>query len=401
MLLDSNSVILAGSAVLIIQGLAFFYFWWRDRDAPWLLWWAAPFVAGGGALAFFATPHWASDIANIAGGNVVRLLSLWALWQGVRLFEGRRILIWPALLITIGWLAAITVPAIGEQLAVRIVLASLLVASLCGLAASELRAPYARPLPSRRPLLIVFCTFAAVMLVRGLLAAFVPFPVGALPADPLWLAGFTIVVFAHFIFVASLFLAMTRERREAEQRNFALLDPLTGLLNRRAFSDFTERMNRRRAGLRRGIAVLVLDLDHFKAINDRFGHEVGDRLLRVFAERAEASVRPTDELFRMGGEEFCFVLPETSVEEATLVADRIRQAFEVAGVETPAGTAATTVSIGVSGTAYDLPMDALVSAADAAVYRAKGAGRNRVIVADTAALRDAGPTLIFGHRRRA
>jgi len=145
----------------------------------------------------------------------------------------------------------------------------------------------------------------------------------------------------------------------------------------------------------------MLDLDHFKSINDRYGHEVGDRMLKLFATTAESSVRGTDELFRMGGEEFCFVLPETTAAEACMVAERIRAAFEAAVVQTDSGPAATTVSIGVAGTSFDVPINALVALADAAVYAAKDRGRNCVVVAEEAALAKAEPEALVFDRRRA
>jgi diguanylate cyclase (GGDEF)-like protein len=179
---------------------------------------------------------------------------------------------------------------------------------------------------------------------------------------------------------------MTLERREAQQRSFAMSDPLTGLLNRRAFADFAARTNRRRAGIRSTMALLVLDLDHFKSVNDRFGHEVGDRMLKAFADVAEANVRPSDQLFRMGGEEFCFVLPETSLQEAIDVAERIRHAVAASTVETAQGSALATVSIGIAATQFAVDVDVLLAAADAAVYEAKARGRNRVVVAEPSSL---------------
>jgi diguanylate cyclase (GGDEF)-like protein len=230
--------------------------------------------------------------------------------------------------------------------------------------------------------MLVFASFAVIMVFRAFAAAFMPFPFGADTADPGWLGAFVLIVFGHVAFAAILFFAMTRERREAEQRSFALSDPLTGLLNRRAFGDFAERIARRRPGVRSATALLVLDLDHFKDVNDRFGHETGDRMLKAFAEVAEGCMRPTDQLFRMGGEEFCFVLPETSVADAVAVAERVRKSFEASEVETSQGPARGTVSIGIAATHFAVSIDVLLAAADAAVYEAKARGRNRVVVAE-------------------
>jgi diguanylate cyclase (GGDEF)-like protein len=384
--LDSNTIIIAGSTILVLQGFFFLYFWWRDRTALWLLFWAAPLIVGGASLVFYTIPHWQTDAFNIVVGNLIRILSLSALWQGVRMFLGRPVLIWPIVLVSITWLGACLVPAIGGDVVARIVIVSLLNAMFCGLTALELWTRRGDVLPSHRPLMLTFTSFGFIMLVRASLAGVAPFPVGIQPVDTLWLAGFTLLVFGHFAFGAILFFSMTRERREEEQRGFAMSDPLTGLMNRRAFSDFSERMNRRRSGLRRAMALLVLDLDHFKSINDRFGHDTGDRMLKCFAEIAETNVRPSDRLFRVGGEEFCFLLPETTIAEAKVVAERIRQSLELVSIDTALGRAETTVSIGIAATDRDVPIDVLVAAADAALYEAKARGRNRIVTSEPGAL---------------
>jgi diguanylate cyclase (GGDEF)-like protein len=134
------------------------------------------------------------------------------------------------------------------------------------------------------------------------------------------------------------------------------------------------------------MALLVIDLDHFKAVNDRFGHDVGDRLLKAFADVSEQAVRPSDQLFRMGGEEFCFVFPDTGLTEVIAIAERIRQSVEATIIDTSEGVAHATVSIGIAATQYAIEVDVLLAAADAAVYEAKGRGRNRVVVAEPASL---------------
>jgi diguanylate cyclase (GGDEF)-like protein len=204
-----------------------------------------------------------------------------------------------------------------------------------------------------------------------------------------WLGFFNLVVLAHVGAFAFLMVSLTKERREAEQRNFAMLDPLTGLMNRRAFMAAVERAARRRRGYaHESVALLVLDLDSFKQVNDQYGHEVGDRVLVSFAQIAEAVTRPTDQLYRMGGEEFCFILPDTNLQGAIAAAERVRQTFALSSVDARGVDVGTTVSIGIA-TADDagVGLDALLEAADTAVYEAKGRGRNQVVVADATALR--------------
>jgi diguanylate cyclase (GGDEF)-like protein len=399
--LDSFTILIACSAVLVLQGAVFVYFWLRDRAAIWLAWWGFPLIVGGATIVFYAQPGWDSQLVPIAIANLLRILAIGGLWQGVRRFQGRPYAWGVLATVCGGWLVLCLVPALIGNMAVRVVAVSICNGVFCTLAASELRSPAGARLPSGRPLQVIFISFAVVMLARILMTGFAPFPLGVGVADPLWLGIFVMVVFVHVSFAAILFFAMTRERREAEQRSFAMSDPLTGLMNRRAFSDFAERLNRRRTGLRRAMAVLVLDLDHFKTVNDRFGHEVGDRMLQLFANAAEQSIRSTDEVFRMGGEEFCCILPETEAPEAMAIAERIRRTLEATSIETASGPARTTVSVGVVATTYDVPIEVLLAAADTAVYEAKARGRNRIIVADPAMLLRAEPDPVVLSRRRA
>lgn len=386
MQLDSYTILAAGSAVLMLQGLGFLFFWLRDRRSIWLLLWGGPFVLGGATLWFYVRPDWQNDFLAISMGNGVRMMALACLWQGVRVFQGRRLQVWPALAIGLGWVGLCLTPPFIDSLLVRVVTVSLVNAALSAATAHELWRDRSETLPSRRPLVVVFLSFTVFMLARAAAAAFTPFPVGTGTVDPTWLGVFTLIVFAHTAFAALLFFSMTRERREAEQRGFALSDPLTGLLNRRAFVDYCERLARRRTGVNTATALLVLDLDHFKQVNDQFGHEAGDRMLEAFSSVAETSMRPSDQLFRMGGEEFCFVLPETTLADAIAVAERVRTVFEATEVSTAIGPARATVSIGIAATPVSLGLDVLLAAADAAVYEAKARGRNRVVVAEPGSL---------------
>lgn len=396
--LDPFTVLVAGCATLMLQGALLMFFWVRDRQSPWLLWCGVPFLVGGAAIVFYVQPNWETDFYAITFGNASRIVAVGGLWQGLRLFNGRRAMPWLLVAMGLGWIGLCFVPGIVSNMLLRVVLVSAVNGVLCGVAAWELTSGRSEDLPSRRPLMLVFASFATVMVVRIAVAAVAPFPVGAAPADPLWVAVFVMLVFVHTSFAALLLLSLTRERREAQQRSFALSDPLTGLLNRRAFADYAERTGRRPS---EPTALLVLDLDHFKSVNDRHGHEAGDRLLQAFAAVAETSVRPTDQLFRMGGEEFCFLLPDTGTTEASLVAERIRVAFEAASVETQYGRAQTTVSIGLAATEMPVAIDVLLSAADAAVYEAKARGRNRVVVAAPGSLANAARVGAELLRRRA
>jgi diguanylate cyclase (GGDEF)-like protein len=385
--LDSFTILAACCSLLVLLGGLFVFLWFRDRSSTWLLWWGLPFIVNGVALTLYLRAGWQSDFMSIAFGNASRIFGLGCLWYGVRIFQGRRPP-WGVITgISLLWIAlCFFYPPFIEDMAARIAVISLLNTMICGFAVLELWRDRGDRLRSRLPMLGVFASYGVMMLGRAIFAKVAPFPIGAGPLDSTWLGIFSWVVVGHALFAAVLFLAMTLERREAEQRSFAMSDPLTGLLNRRAFGDFAQRMSRRRAGLRDAMAILVLDLDHFKSVNDQFGHEAGDRMLKAFAEVAEDSVRPSDQLFRMGGEEFCFVLPSTSLDDAIGVAERVRRSFEARQIETSQGIAATTVSIGIAATHFAVDIEVLLAAADAAVYEAKARGRNRVVVSEPATL---------------
>jgi diguanylate cyclase (GGDEF)-like protein/PAS domain S-box-containing protein len=174
-----------------------------------------------------------------------------------------------------------------------------------------------------------------------------------------------------------------RKQLENELRDQATTDALTGLPNRRHFlARLDEEVERVRRRATQQACVLMMDLDHFKRINDQFGHAAGDSLLRHFAQLLSEELRGTDTCGRMGGEEFAVILPGTDVEAAEVLAQRICR--RLAGVPLRIGTQQVyvTVSMGIAAIdPADLTADTVLSRADGALYQAKEAGRNRVAVA--------------------
>ncbi|EMP55095.1 response regulator PleD [Marinobacter santoriniensis NKSG1] len=165
-------------------------------------------------------------------------------------------------------------------------------------------------------------------------------------------------------------------------RQLATTDQLTGLMNRHAFLPLIRHeMNRSRRSKRYPLSVILADLDHFKHINDRYGHDVGDQVLRETAVRVTASLRQQDVVCRWGGEEILIMLPETTVENAMTVADKIRRALADTPIPTDRGLIRQTISLGVARFHGEQHPENLIKRADEALYQAKDTGRNRAILA--------------------
>ena len=173
--------------------------------------------------------------------------------------------------------------------------------------------------------------------------------------------------------------------KEADDRKMALLatvDSLTGLINRRAYFERSAGARMLASRQRHPIALMMLDLDHFKALNDRFGHGAGDRALSRFAAAAQATLREPDILARLGGEEFAVTLPFTDLSGAIMAAERIRCAAKMVAMPEFADDFKLTVSVGVVLVERDEDINTALARADRALYAAKSMGRDRVIVGD-------------------
>ena len=183
-------------------------------------------------------------------------------------------------------------------------------------------------------------------------------------------------------YVASVRDVSRRKAAEAQLAHFAAHDPLTGLANRRRFDEAIEREWRRAKRTGSTLALLMIDADRFKRLNDTFGHMRGDEVLKAIAGLIDGSIRrPGDMAARFGGEEFVAILPDTDAAGAATIAERIRRNVELRAGE-DAGPSTVTVSIGVSAMrpADGASASDLVASADLALYRAKAAGRNRIAV---------------------
>lgn len=173
-----------------------------------------------------------------------------------------------------------------------------------------------------------------------------------------------------------------RQALEEELKRQATTDPLTGLFNRRQYEMLFNRERERCSRQHKFISLCVADLDHFKRINDTYGHDIGDLALRHAADLFSNLLRQSDVVGRFGGEEFVLILPDTDLEQAVAVISRLRQELESTPLASPAGEIRLTATFGVTQVfTGDDSIEAVIKRADQGLYEGKGAGRNRVMTA--------------------
>lgn len=365
------SIALGFSMILLVQ---------RDQWVPRL--WAGSLWAGAVSTALFSLPLPIPEVALVLLRNVVAMLCSVLLLAGVALFVGRRppwraaLALAGLYLLGIAWFSVVA-----PDLRIRLVLYSVLFIVwksweawlLLRYASSEVRI-------STRLAAAVFLLDALVFLLRALA------PINPDAAGDVLRAGLPM----YITYVGGLFTTLAQcfalmlmivERQLAQLRRLARIDPLTGALNRAALLEDGQQQLALCQRQRRPFSALMLDLDHFKQVNDLFGHPAGDAVLVAVSARLRALVRQQDAVVRWGGEEFVLVLPGTDAGGAATLVERVLQAVASHPVAVDDRTLPVTVSAGVA----TLPAAAMahwqdaVHVADAALYVAKREGRNRAV----------------------
>ena len=245
---------------------------------------------------------------------------------------------------------------------------------------------------------IALSLYAVTLVVRALwsLQYRAPDYVGmALQMDRVWM---TVLLLTNGVIAFGyMFLAAAKLRLELLWR--AQVDELTGLLNRWALKRSTMREIQRCRRTKGALALVMMDLDGLKAVNDASGHGCGDVLLQAVGSVLQETVRAQDTVARMGGDEFCILLPDTELNEAVAVAERLREEVQELVIRYRGETVQVMASLGVaSSTHCGLTWQGLLDHSDAALYRAKREGKNRVMVAGGAG--DLGPALVRERRKR-
>jgi len=382
MKLDVNTLFMVTIYVEAILGLLLLFAWAQNTAIHAVCWWGFAHLIRAASVVLFGMYGAAPDIITIDLANALLFTAFAVTWTGARVFDGRPAE--PVYLVTgaVLWLLICRLPVLADAVQVRTLIASGIITCYTWLTAYEFWRGRSEQLVSRWPAIFMLFADGSLYLLRTPLVALLPFAPPEGMYNSVWLTVLSFEGLLFTISVAFILLAMAKERTELRHRNAAMLDPLTGIANRRSFLQDASQLAKRHRADPRPTAVLLIDLDHFKSINDRFGHAVGDRVLEMFTASARKSVRATDLLGRLGGEEFAAMLLDTSRDKAKIVAERIREGFAAAAKEVDGRPVCATVSIGVAfcdQPALDVPE--MLAQSDQALYFAKENGRNRVELA--------------------
>lgn len=381
MTIDVNTLFLVTIYVEAILGLLLLFAWVQNSAVYGVAWWGAAHLLRAASITLFGLFGQIPDVFTIDLANAILLTSFAVTWTGARLFDGRPVapfgLVGGAAL----WLFLSRVPMF-ESMTVRTLMAAGIIAGYTWMTAAEFWRNREEQLVSRLPAVFMLFAHGSLFLLRTPLIEMLPWSPTNQVFASVWLTVLSSEALLFTISIAFILLAMAKERTALNHKTAAMVDPLTGIANRRGFLSESELVAKRQKENPQLAAVLLIDLDNFKSINDRFGHAVGDKVLKVFAETATNCVRPSDFVGRLGGEEFAAVLHNVGRERALVIAERIRTAFADATTVVDGIPVAATLSIGLvysNDTKFDVPE--LLVQADQALYRAKQRGRNRLEIA--------------------
>jgi diguanylate cyclase (GGDEF)-like protein len=303
-----------------------------------------------------------------------------AVWAGVQVFVGKRVS--PLLLFagTAFWLVLMALP-LGADLHA----AAGFVPPIAYLAAAShtLWREKGEHLATRWAL-IGFFMLHATMFVGGIVDALAGrFNQPALPTFETWFGLINIESLIYSMGTALFMVVMVKERSERRLVQASRTDPLTGVANRGALLEGGSRLLRRCQQEGMSFSLAIFDVDHFKRVNDTYGHAMGDEVLRTFAETTLSILRPGDLFGRYGGEEFVMILPRATIEAAYVIAERIRTAFASKSVAHQGVRCTTSAGVASAGSALT-SLEDIIKVADGCLYRAKELGRNRVERPETA-----------------
>ena len=393
MSLDISTLYLVAALVGVLLG-GMLLFFGRQQKILALNWWGAAYILGAISIGVLTVAGPLLGDGPALALDAVGFLACGMVWSAARVFHGRKPN-WLALPFGAAvWLIVIMCPP-DESSAVRLTIGAGIVAAYAVLTANELWSEQRKAMHKRWPTLVVPVLHGFVLMLPILLGHMLRAD-GSSFRSTIWVPIFAFELVLYAVGTVFVIFMLVSDRTVKAHKAAASIDPLSGMLNRRGFAEATARVIQREANAGRSVTVLIFDIDHFKSINDRFGHAAGDEILKLFATVVTNTLRITDLSGRIGGEEFAALLP-CSIEEAVCAAGRVRVAFAASGIAVEDAPVETTVSVGVAGGPPGTELEVLLAAADTALYQAKRGGRNRVVVAEE----EEPPSLEQGRRRSA
>ncbi len=379
--LDVNTLFLVTIYVEAMLGLLLLFAWIQNAGIHAVAWWGCAHLLLAGSVVLFGMFGSVSEWISIDLANAILFTAFAVTWTGARVFDGRKPL--PMYLVggAVLWLVANRTPFFAESMDARVLLSSAIISGYTWATAYEFWRGRSEPLVSRWPAIFMLFAHGALFLLRTPLSQILPWTATQV-FDSVWLTVLSFEALLFTIAIAFILLAMAKERTELRHKTAALIDPLTGIANRRAFLERASTLTTRPSDNPRPVSVLLADLDHFKSINDRFGHAVGDHVLQIFADTASAKLGPCDLIGRFGGEEFAILLYDAGRDKGLAIAERIRMSFADAAADVDGRTVGATVSMGMVVCEDRLEdITTLLAQADEALYCAKERGRDRIEVA--------------------
>jgi diguanylate cyclase (GGDEF)-like protein len=378
MSLDVSTLYLVATMVAAMLGTMLLFFGRQENIAA-LKWWGTAYLLGAASVALWTLGGDRFGEMLSLALSAVGFIACGMVWNASRVFHGRNPNLPGLVLGAIAWIAAVMTVA-PEASAIRMTIGAGIVATYAALTATELWSERRRTL-QKRWVTIVMPVLHGFVLMLPILLGDLLHPHDQMFSGSIWVTVFSIELVLYAVGTVFVIFMLVSERTVTAHRTAASMDPLTGMFNRRGFAEATSRVIEREANAGRPVTVLIFDIDHFKSINDRFGHPAGDEILKLFATVVVNTLRISDLSGRIGGEEFAALLP-CSLEEGVIAAERVREAFADSGIVVEEGPVDTTVSIGVAGGPAGTELEVLLASADTALYQAKRSGRNRVEAAE-------------------
>ncbi len=361
--------------------------WSFNRNIPGLRLWMVSFLLGSVFSVSLLVRDWFPEVVAVVISQGSVSLAAYLCLMASRMYMGRRPFSHWYAVVGIGALmvASVYFTVVQPHLGMRFVFVGL-GAGICFLLTARTMADGGvRRVPARYLFALVAGLHGLFLLLRPALFKLAPVAPGGLPDAGLVALVSQFVLLEAIVAVVLLgfgALMLANEFITSELRHLAEMDPLTNVFNRRAFLTLLDKAISAAQRTGTAVPVLVMDLDHFKNINDTWGHRAGDDVLRHFVMLAHRCLRKEDVMGRLGGEEFAIFLPNASAAGALAVAERLRALVEAQPVATGPQSIPLTVSVGVTLCAHGDAAGAALQRADEAMYLAKERGRNRVEVSE-------------------